>query len=272
MRYFVVAALLPVCGALHGASVQDAYARLYNFDFPGAHQVLDGYMASAPQDPLGPSTRAAAYLFYELDRLKILQGEFFSNDKKISGDDKLDPDPKVRVRFFESVDLAQKLAETRLQKHPGDPNSLFSFCITEGLKTDYTAFIEKRQLRSLSSARKAHNYAVELLQRDPTFVDAKLTTGITEYLVGSLPFFIRWFVKFDQTQGNKETAVRNLESVAQDGRYLGPFARILLSIIHLREKRIPQSVNLLEGLVRDYPGNALLRSELQKLKAQEARK
>jgi hypothetical protein len=273
MRHLVFAFLVPVCATLQGASsVVDAYTRLYNFDFPGAHQVLDSYIANAPQDPLGPSTRAAAYLFYELDRLKILQGEFLTDDKKISGDEKLTPDPKVRARFFETVNLAQKLAESRLQKQPGDPNSLFSFCITEGLKTDYTAFVEKRQLRSLSSARKAQNYAVELLQRDPTFVDAKLTTGVTEYLVGSLPFFVRWFVKFDQTQGSKEQAVRNLEMVAQNGRYLGPFARILLSIIHLREKRVPQSVNLLEGLVRDYPGNPLLREELQKLKALPARK
>ena len=275
MRRLVCATLLTAgccCSSLQGGSVLDAYAKLYNFDFPGAHQILDGYIATSPQDPLGHSTRAAAYLFFELDRLKILQGEFLTDDKKISGDDKLIPDPSIRARFFSAVEDAQKAAEVRLQEKPGDSNALFAFCITEGLKTDYTAFVEKRQLRSLSSARKAHNYAVELLERDPSFVDAKLTTGITEYLVGSLPFFIRWFVKFDQTQGSKQQAVANLETVAQKGRYLGPFARILLSIIYLREKRQPQSLKLLEGLVADYPGNHLLRTEMEKLKAQKAKK
>ncbi len=270
MRRLVPIVLFASC-AINGwsASVVDAYARLYNFDFPGAHRVLDGYIAATPKDPLGYSTRAAAYLFFELDRLKILQGEFLADDKKISGDDKLVPDPAIRAHFFAAVEDAQRAAEARLQEKPGDSNSLFAFCITEGLKTDYTAFVEKRQLRSLASARKAHNYAVELLQRDPTFVDAKLTTGITEYLVGSLPFFIRWFIKFDQTQGSKQQAVLNLETVAQQGRYLGPFARILLSIIHLREKRAPQSLKLLEGLVTDYPGNGLLRSEMEKLRSQQ---
>lgn len=272
MRHLLSSVLFATCATLQGATIADAYARLYNFDFAGTHQILDGYIAASPQDPLGYSTRAAAYLFFELDRLKILQGEFLTDDKKISGDDKLVPDPAIRSRFFASVEEAQKLAETRLHAHPGDPNALFAFCITEGLKTDYTAFVEKKQLRSLSSARKAHNYAVELLERDPSFVDAKLTTGITEYMVGSLPFFIRWFVKFDQTQGSKQQAVTNLELVAQQGRYLGPFARILLSIIHLREKRAPQSLKLLEGLVRDYPGNHLLRTEMEKVRAQEAKK
>lgn len=254
------------CVTAHGASVAEAYTRLYNFDFPGAHQVLDGYIASTPKDPLGHSTRAAAYLFFELDRLKILQGEFLTDDKKISGDDILKPDPAIRSRFFAAVEESQRMAEARLLERPGDPNSLFAFCITEGLKTDYTAFVEKRQLRSLASARKSHNYAVELLQRDPTFVDAKLTTGITEYLVGSLPFFIRWFVKFDQTQGSKQQAIVNLETVAEKGRYLGPFARILLSIIYLREKRAPQSLKLLEGLVADFPGNRLLRTEMERIR------
>jgi hypothetical protein len=272
MRRLISLVLFAVCGTLQGATVGDAYARLYNFDFPGTHQILDGYIAASPQDPLGYSTRAAAYLFFELDRLKILQGEFLTDDKKISGDDKLTPDPEIRNLFFASVEAAQKRAEARLLDKPGDPNALFAFCITEGLKTDYTAFVEKKQLRSLTSARKAHNYAVELLQRDPTFVDAKLTTGITEYMVGSLPFFIRWFVKFDQTQGSKQQAVANLELVAQQGRYLGPFARILLSIIHLREKRAPQSLVLLEGLVKDYPGNNLLRTEMEKIRAQQAKK
>lgn len=273
MRLFAWAALLAAStSSLQGATIMEAYTKLYNFDFPAAHQVLDGYIADSPKDPLGYSTRAAAYLFFELDRLKILQGEFLTDDKKISGDDKLTPDPSIRARFFAAVEDAQKAAEVRLQEKPGDSNALFAFCITEGLKTDYTAFVEKKQLRSLSSARKSHNYAVELLARDPSFVDAKLTTGITEYLVGSLPFFIRWFVKFDQTQGSKQQAVANLEMVAQKGRYLGPFARILLSIIYLREKREPQSLKLLEGLVADYPGNHLLRSEMEKLQARKARK
>ena len=270
-RAIVILVLLAAPAASRAATVGDAYTRLYNFDFPGAHTILDGYIAASPQDPLGHSTRAAAYLFYELDRLKILQGEFLTDDKKISGDGKLTPDPAIRLRFFASVEEAQRLAESRLQERPGDSNALFAFCITEGLKTDYTAFVEKRQLRSLASARKAHDFAVELLRRDPAFVDANLTTGITEYLVGSLPFFIKWFVRFDQAQGSKEQAVLNLEKVAQQGRYLGPFARILLSIIHLREKRTPQSLRLLEGLVAEFPGNPLLRMEMEKLRA-KARK
>ncbi|MCC6537129.1 MAG: hypothetical protein IT162_06235 [Bryobacterales bacterium] len=266
MRRRIALTLFVLASAARAATVTEAYQRLYNFDFTGAHRALDAYQAAAPQDPLGHSTRAAAYLFYELDRLKILQGEFFSDDKKISGDDALLPDPAVRSRFFAAIDEAQRLAEARLKEQPRDTNAMFAYSMTEGLRTDYTAFVEKRQLRSLSSARKAHSYAVQLLQLDPTFVDAKVTTGITEYLSGSLPFFIRWFIKFENTQGSKEVAVANLENAAGKARYLGPFARILLAIIHLREKRAPRSLQYLEGLVAEFPQNPLLRREMERLR------
>jgi len=261
--------LVSVCLAslslARAGAIDDAFHRLYNFDFAGSHRILDPYIRDHPADPLGHSTRAATYLFSELDRLQILAGEFFIDDKKISGDDVLEPDPVVREKFFASIRMAQMAADARLAESPNDSIALFSFCLTEGMRTDYTAFIEKKQLRSLASARRAHNYAVDLIRRDPAFVDARLTTGLTEYLVGSLPFFIRWFVRFDEVKGSKQQAAANLELVAREGRYLGPFARILLSILYLREKKPELSIRLLEGLVRDFPENSLLRRELAKL-------
>src|SRR4051794_11315165 len=50
-----------------------ALERMYNFDFVGAHKRLDAYISVHPAQPLGYSFRAAAYLFTELDRLKILE-------------------------------------------------------------------------------------------------------------------------------------------------------------------------------------------------------
>jgi hypothetical protein len=270
MMRFVLAVFVSTAAAKDDP-VREAFDHLYNFEFAAAHRVLDAYRKASPYDPMGPATRAATYLFYELDRLKILQSDFFQDDKKISGDERLEPDPAIRTRFMEAVDETQRLAQMRLRIDPSETRSLFAFSMTEGLRTDYTAFVEKKQLRSLRSARQAHNYAVEVLRRDPTFVDAYLATGITEYMVGSLPFFIRWFVKFDNTQGSKQQAVINLEKVAATGRYMGPFARILLSIIHLREKRPARSLELLEGLGRDFPRNPLLVAERDNLRRKLAR-
>jgi hypothetical protein len=258
--------LLLCASASFSAPIEDAFARMYNFDFAGAHRILDAYIEAHPGDPFGHTVRGAAYLFSELDRLRILEAEFLTDDKKISGDDKLKPDPVVRKKLFASIERAQQLAEALLKDRPGDTGALFSFCMTEGIRTDYMAFVEKKQLRSLFAAKKSQTYAVELLKRDPEFIDAHLTTGISEYLIGSLPFFVRWIVRFDQVKGSKEQAVANLARVGASGRYLGPFARILLSIIHVREKRPSQAIALLEDLTREFPHNPLLRKELARLR------
>ncbi len=247
------------------APIERAYERLYNFDFRGTHEVLDTYIAAHPADPLPYAVRGAAFLFYELDRLMILEAEFFTDDRRITEKRKLKPDPEARQRLFEALAAARLRAEKFLAIDPQDRNALFALCMTTGIQTDYTVFVEKRHFSGLAQAKRSHRFALDLLKLDPTFYDAYLTTGLSEYLVGSLPFFVRWFVRFDAVEGSKEQAVRNLELVSERGRYLGPFARILLAVIHLREKRPHESERLLTGLHREFPENPLIRKELARL-------
>src|SRR5689334_1640211 len=76
--------------------IDQAFASMYNANSSGAHRLLNDYIAKQPDDPLPYSVRAAAYLFGELDRLMILESEFFSDDRRISEKKKLKADPGVR--------------------------------------------------------------------------------------------------------------------------------------------------------------------------------
>lgn len=250
--------------------IQLALGRLYNFDFPGTHEILARHIAAHPGDPLGYAIRSAACLFLELNRLGILESEFLIDDRRIISRKKLKPDPGVKSELWKAAADAQKRAGQRLAQNPDDREALFSLCLVSGVLTDYTALVEKRQFGSLSYAKQSQVHAVRLLRLDPKFYDAYLTSGVNEYLVGSMPFFLRWFVRFEQVQGSKKVAIVNLELVARSGRYLGPFAKILLAIIHLREKRPQESERLLRELTRDFPENPLLRQELARLAARNS--
>jgi predicted Zn-dependent protease len=89
-----------------------------------------------------------------------------------------------------------------------------------------------------------------------------MTFGTAEYIVGSLPFFFRWFVHMDNVEGNKKKGIDELELVAKQGKYSGPFARMLLAVIAMREKRPQDAESLLEGLANEYPQNRLIHDEL----------
>jgi len=242
-------------------SIQQALHRLYNFDFEGAHRILDRHEAEQPDDPIGPGIRASAYLFFELDRLAILEAEFFEDDNNISDKKKLHPDPGIKDRLDTALERTEVLAMAELDRDPEDVNSLFAMCLKEGVLTDYKALVEKRGISSLKNARASNRYAVRLLAIEPQFYDAHLTTGVNEYLIGSLPFFVKWFVRMDGVKGSKLEAFKNLELVAEKGRYLGPFAKILLSIICLRENKPERARQLLAELSDSYPENHLLKKE-----------
>ncbi len=246
--------------------IDEAFRDLYNFRFAATHEVLNRYIAAHPQEALPYAVRASAYLFYELDRMGILESEFLIDDKRIAKKEKsLQPDLKVRAGFMRSLDDAQSRATAALAANPNDKQALLALCMAQGVTMDYMAFIEKHQFRSLTPAERSNSYAQRLIKLDPAFDDAYLTAGLSEYLVASLPFFIRWFVHFDNINGNKEKGVESLEKVARDGHYLKPFAKILLGIIDLREKKYRDAQRLLLELNRDYPENPLFRTELVKL-------
>jgi hypothetical protein len=248
-----------------------AFVRLYNTDFAGAHATLDRAIEREPQAPLYRAVKGATYFFGELDRLHILQSDFFSDDERIIDRRKITPDPAVRAELFRFIAKARELADARLAADPGDRDALFAQCIAAGLVTDYAALIEKRRLASFSLAKRTQAWSIKLLALNPPFYDAHLAVGSVEYVLGSLPFFIRWFIRIDQIEGSKQKAVRDLELVAAHGRYYGPFARVLLAVIHLREKRPWEAEKLLTGLVDEYPSNQLLRRELGRLRGARQR-
>jgi hypothetical protein len=254
--------------AAEAAPVDEAFRDLYNFRFQASHQIIDRYIQNHPQDPLPYAVRASTFLFSELDRLGILESEFLIDDKRIAKKERnLEPDPRIRIQLNRALDDAQSRALVMLKSNPNDKAALFALCIAQGVTMDYMAFVEKHQFRSLSPAERSNSYAQRLLKLDPQFYDAYLTAGLSEYLVGSLPFFIRWFVHFDNVDGSKEKGVHNLETVANNGHFLRPFAKILLGIIDLREKKFREAQRLLVDLAHDYPDNPLFHKELAKLNA-----
>src|SRR5215471_10937565 len=88
----------------------EAFNRLYNFDFATAHSLIDRYIVQHPEEPLPYAMRASAYLFTELDRLGILESQFFADDKRIIDKKKLAPDPVIRTKFLQAVSDAQSRA------------------------------------------------------------------------------------------------------------------------------------------------------------------
>ena len=266
--FLLLVVALPLCAETsvrYQPALDSAFTQLYSSDFTRAQKVLEDYLSVHPGDPVGYAVRASGYLFSELDRLGILEADFFKDDKSITTKKSLRPDPRVHDLFYAAVNQAQALSKEVLTKNPDDQNALFAECLSDGVLTDYLALIEKRQMQSLTVNKDGYRDAKHLLQLAPDFYDAYLTTGFTEYLIGSVPVVFRWFVRFDDVQGDKKKGVETMKLVAQDGHYLKPFAKILLATAYLRDKHVGQAKAILTELTHTYPQNALLKHELDRL-------
>lgn len=244
------------------SGIDRAFVRLYNYDFAGAHSILDEELRLHPDDPRIHAVRGAAYLFAEFDRQHILELAFFEDDDSVTDRRRVKSDPSVRDRLFKTTGEARRLALARLASDANDRDALFAMCMAVGVETDYTGFIEKRYFKTYLLSREAQKYARRLLALSPPAYDAYLTIGTAEYVVGSLNFFFRLFVRFDQIEGSKQKAVENLETVVKYGHYYRPFAKVLLAAIHLREGRPQQALSLLQELDAEFPSNPLVKREI----------
>jgi hypothetical protein len=163
------------------------------------------------------------------------------------------------------------LARTKLARDPRDRDALLAMTLASGLRSDYAALIEKRNLASLHYAKEATAWAGQLLAVDPTCYDAHLATGINRYIIGSMAAPWRWILRVGGISGDKREGIAELQTAAAKGQLLAPFARILLAIAYVREKELPQARELLLALQRDFPNNALFGRELARLDQRASR-
>jgi hypothetical protein len=250
------------------ASLDRGFTLLYNLDFAGAHQVFLSWRSEHPDNPVGPVCDAAGFLFSEFDRLGVLESQFYADDKAFDARKKLAPDPAVRDHFYAALEQADSRAHARLMKNTRDRDALFALTLSSGLKADYAALIEKRNLASLHYTKEATAWAEQLLAVDPDCYDAHLATGVSQYIIGSMAAPIRWLVRLGGVSGDKQKGISELQLTAQRGHYLAPFARILLAIAYVREKDKPRARDLLVALRDEFPRNPLFAQEVARLSTQ----
>jgi hypothetical protein len=253
------------CLAAGGTALDAGYGQMYDLQFAEAHQSFHQWEQQHPDDPMGPVSDAAAYLFAEFDRLHILQSEFFATDEGFRHLRHLEPDPAARSRFESALARGDSLAEDALRRSPSDENALLATVLRAGLHADYLALVERRYLASLTELKQARDFGGQLVTAHPDCYDAYLAIGVENYMLSLKPAPMRWLLRFGGAQTDKDVGIANLRLTAGKGHYLMPYARLLLAVAALRDNNRPTARRTLTWLARSYPRNPLYREELAKL-------
>jgi hypothetical protein len=244
--------------------LSDGFHLLYAQRFPEAREVFVSWESDHPEEPLGEVAVAASYLFEELYRQDVLSSDFFLNEKRFLHGIEGKPDALRMEKFRSSLERARALSKQRIKNTPKDPEALFSLTLAAGMESDADAILEKKHLEGLKRMKEANEYAKQLLAQRPDANDAYVALGAANYTIGSMGAGHRFALWFGGIHGDKKLGMEQLGRTAESGRYLQPFAKIMLALAARREKQNALAQRLLHELNQEFPSSQLFAAEYAK--------
>lgn len=226
---------------------------LYTEKFPEARSVFTKWESEHAEEPFGEVAVAASYLFEEFNHQRVLTSDFFLNDKRFLHGIEGAPDPERMKGFDDALRNARKLAEQRLAKTPNDPEALYDLTLCAGMESDSDMILRKHNMDALKRLKEANTHAKALLAQRPDAYDAYVALGSANYIIGSLSAGSRALLWFGGIHGDKKLGMEQVSKTSENGRYLKPFAKIMLALAARREKQNKLAQRLFHELSEEFP-------------------
>lgn len=261
LRRFAAVLLLALSAGAEDRLVRKGFDHFYNLEYPQALAAFEQALRNEPDSPEMHNHVAMAIVFQEMLRGGALESELVTGNNPFLRRPKLNPDPLTEKRFFDTIARAIALADERLLRNPRDTRALYAKGISLGLRGNWNFLVRKAwrdALKDATAGRKLHNQVTAL---DPSDIDARLTQGLHDYIVGSLPFTYRLLGFLAGIRGDRERGIRTIQEVARAGDRNRVDAEVFLCALYRREGKPREALPLLDDLLRRFPRNYLLRFE-----------
>jgi hypothetical protein len=238
----------------------EGFDALYNLDYESARRRFRDITVAFPTHPAGYEFLAASLWLKTLNESRRLQASLYNNEGFYKEkDDKVDP--KVQAEFRELTRKTKELCEARLKTNPKDTDALYYLGAVEGLKAAWGSMVERSFMSAMTNGKDSVGHHRDLLKIDPAYVDAKVTIGMYDYVVGTLPPLYKLGATMIGYRGSKKRGLATLEVVAREGRYARDDAKTMLIALLKRERRYREAYNYANELAAKYPRNYLLKME-----------
>ena len=233
-----------------------------NLEYGESEQQLHQWLETHPTDLRAWNYLAIATLYQEMFKRGVLESRVYGHGGDVFKPSKVAITPEFQQELLGILDKAQRAAEERLKIGGSDKEAKYWAGVSHGTRATYHFVLRKEYMPALHEATEAYKYHSELLKLDPRYVDAYLIVGMNNYVVGSLPWYIKVLAALTGRHGNREEGLQQVKRAKEEGHHARDDARLMLAVLYQREKRPADALVLYQEMAHSYPRNYLLQYEV----------
>jgi tetratricopeptide (TPR) repeat protein len=249
----------------HNQLAKHAFDHFYNMEYDRSIREFEQLQKEHPENPIANNYLAEAVVFGEIYRIGALDTETYANDSFLDLKAKRPLNPETTNHINELLERSEKLCDARLDKDPNDIDALYARGVERGLRSTFMGMGQKAWMSAVRSALAARRDHERVLQLDPKYVDAKMTIGVHNYIIGSLNWFYRTMIAVAGVTGNKQKGLNYLREVADSNGAASMDARVALALFLRREQKYPEALKVVKSMMDEYPKNYLAAIEYANL-------
>jgi len=246
------------------ARIQQGLRDVYNLEHARAIENYQGMIRAAPDDPAGYAYLAFTYWVQELSGKQELSIDRFASSDFFSEAPQymLRVDSAAEARFRQASEQAIEKARARLLRQPQDRTARFLLGLAYQNLASFEASLKRSWWAAFRNGSKTYRYHQELLRQDPNFHEARLATGVYQYVAGSLGWSAKWLALLLGYRGSRTRGKQELETAVRKATLVADDARIILTLIYTRERNYQRAFDYLNELLRRYPQNYLVHLDM----------
>ena len=247
------------------AQAQPGFTDIYNIDYDQADRVFLALEKRFPEHPAPPQYLATIAWLRELFRRQDLDLDLFLSPSFFTKETTQAMPPEQRKAFFDYMQESQALSQKLLQANPKNQDAIYFLGASYGILASFAITIDHSLRKAFSYGNKAYDCDRQVLKLTPDYYDAYMTVGLYQYIVGSIPWYIKWLAALAGYHGTKDEGFRQLNVAVAKGNYVKVDAKILQMVLLMREGRPKEALQDARELHRDYPRNFIFQINIAQI-------
>ncbi len=231
------------------------FDQIFDLDYDEASTTFERLVAEYPEHPGPPLYMATTIWLQELFQRQDLELDKFISPSYFDQASGQSMAAAEKARFHELINSSQQLCEVLLEASPDDRDARYFLGALHGVLGSFSITIERSRSKAFKHAKKAYRYHIDLIKEDPAYYDAYMTAGVYEYVVGSLPWYLKFLAALAGYRGSKKRGFDYLSLAVDKGQFVSDNARTIQLVLLVREKRFEDALSSLHYLKSNSPKN-----------------